>query len=92
MTTTIRRTLLAATLLGIGTLALAMPGGEHRHGGSDGKAGMQAGCGEGMAMQDGEQRGHRMMGGMHPRGDAAMQHRHGPQQPAPAEKAAPAKP
>lgn len=93
MTKTIRHGLLATTLLAIGGLALAMPGGQHRHGAGDGKAGMQAGCGEGMAMQDGEHRGHRMMGGMHARGDGTMQHRHGAQQaPAPAEKAPSTKP
>lgn len=92
MTKTIQRSLFAAALLGIGGLALAMPGGQHRHDGGSGQAGMQAGCGEGMAMKDGEHRGHRMMGGMHQRGEGSMQHRHGAQQPpAPAEKA-PTKP
>jgi hypothetical protein len=93
MTTMMKRTVLTAALLGVGSVALAMPGGSHRHADGADKAGMRAGCGEVMAMKDGEHRGHGMMGGMqHRHGEGTMQHRHGPNQPVPADKAPPSKP
>lgn len=90
-----QRTLLAAALLGLGGLALAMPGGPHRHGDGEAQTGPQAGCAEGMGMgmKDGAHRGHAMtMGGMPRHGEGMMRHRHGQAPAAPAEKAPPKQP